>query len=281
LRLSLRKQLASVVDHGALAGTSDDDHPQYAKGAGAVVDNSIVRFDQTTGREIQDSNATLSDDGTLTVDGGVFENNPHVMRGAKVVIANPYSPKANTYKGQLHCHSTNSDGNDTPTELVTFYKNAGYHFVSITDHDVATPSPNVADILFIPGIEIAADVGTGYHIPVYNTTNIQAAKTGQGVLDGVLGLDGYANIAHPNYTAYPIPYGGLASLSSYYGIEVYNANCTNQTDDPAGYAENRWDELLTDGRKVFGFCQLMIIIKVQRLGKLMLDGYRYLLMTLA
>ena len=253
IETELKKTTGSVIDHGALAGTGDDDHPQYVKGAGAVVDNSIVRFDQTTGRDIQASNATLSDDGTLTVDGGVFENNPLVMRGAKVIITSPYSPKANVYKGQLHCHSTNSDGYDTPTELVTFYKDVGYHFVSITDHDVATPNPNVAGILFIPGIEIAADVGTTYHIPVYNVTNIQAGRTGQGVIDGTLGLGGLANIAHPNYMAYPIPYSDLASLSGYYGIEIFNANCTNMIDDPAGYAENRWDELLTDGRKVFGF----------------------------
>lgn len=242
-----------VTDHGALSGLADDDHPQYTKGAGTVVDNSIVRFDQTTGRQIQSSNATLSDDGTLTVDGGVFENNPPVMRGAKVVITNPYSPKANVYKGQMHCHSTNSDGSDTPTALVTFYKNVGYHFVSITDHDIATPDPGVSGVLFIPGIEIAPDIGTSYHIPVYNTTNVQNAKTGQGVIDGTLSLGAYANIAHPNYAAYPIPYSGLARLSGYYGIEIYNANCTNQVNDPAGYAENRWDELLTDGRKVFGF----------------------------
>lgn len=242
-----------VTDHGALSGLADDDHPQYTKGAGTVVDNSIVRFDQTTGRDIQGSNATISDDGSLTLDGGVFENAPLVMRGAKVVITNPYSPKANVYKGQMHCHSTNSDGSDTPTALVTFYKNAGYHFVSITDHDVATPDPGVSGVLFIPGIEIAPDIGTSYHIPVYNTTNVQNAKTGQGVIDGTLSLGAYVNIAHPNYAAYPIPYSGLARLSGYYGIEIYNANCTNQVNDPAGYAENRWDELLTDGRKVLGF----------------------------
>ena len=253
IETELKKTTGSVVDHGGLSGVGDDDHPQYTKGAGTVVDNSIVRFDQTTGRDIQGSNATISDDGSLTLDGGVFENAPLVMRGAKVVITNPYSPKANVYKGQMHCHSTNSDGVDTPTALVTFYKNAGYHFVSITDHDVATPDPGVSGVLFIPGIEIAPDIGTSYHIPVYNTTNVQNAKTGQGVIDGTLSLGAYVNIAHPNYAAYPIPYSGLARLSGYYGIEIYNANCTNMTDDPAGYAENRWDELLTDGRKVFGF----------------------------
>lgn len=255
IETELKKTTGSVIDHGALAGTGDDDHPQYTKGAGTVVDNSIVRFDQTTGREIQDSNATLSDDGTLTVDGGVFENNPPVMRGAKVVITNPYSPKANVYKGQMHCHSTGShDGGDTPTALLTFYKNAGYHFVSITDHDVATPDPGVSGVLFIPGIEITVGVGLDCHVPVYNVTNLQANKTAQGVIDGTVGLGGLANVAHPNYAGTPHSYRDLACLSDYIGIEIFNANVAYYpSPSQTGYAEDRWDELLTDGRKTFGF----------------------------
>lgn len=254
IETELKKTTGSVVDHGALAGTSDDDHPQYTKGAGTVVDNSIVRFDQTTGRDIQGSNATISDDGSLTLDGGVFENAPLVMRGAKVVITNPYSPKANVYKGQMHCHSTGSDGADTPTALVTFYKNAGYHFVSITDHDVATPDPGVSGVLFIPGVEITVGVGLDCHVPVYNVTNVQANKTAQGVIDGTVGLGGLANVAHPNYAGTPHSYRDLACLSDYIGIEIFNANVAYYpSPSQTGYAEDRWDELLTDGRKTFGF----------------------------
>ncbi|MEQ8173313.1 MAG: hypothetical protein ABRQ38_30795 [Candidatus Eremiobacterota bacterium] len=40
-----------------------------------------------------------------------------------IIVDNPYSPKLNSYKGQLHCHSINSDGNNTPGEVVAAYKN--------------------------------------------------------------------------------------------------------------------------------------------------------------
>ncbi len=39
------------------------------------------------------------------------------------------------YKGNMHCHSTLSDGKMTPEALKAFYKARGYHFLAITDHD--------------------------------------------------------------------------------------------------------------------------------------------------
>lgn len=38
------------------------------------------------------------------------------------------------YKGNLHTHTTLSDGRLTPEECVSLYKSKGYDFLSITDH---------------------------------------------------------------------------------------------------------------------------------------------------
>jgi len=40
------------------------------------------------------------------------------------------------YKGQLHCHSAWSDGNTLPELAIGWYKDHGYHFVSLSDHGV-------------------------------------------------------------------------------------------------------------------------------------------------
>jgi hypothetical protein len=37
-------------------------------------------------------------------------------------------------RGNLHCHSTGSDGTRTPAELGRAYREAGYDFIAITDH---------------------------------------------------------------------------------------------------------------------------------------------------
>jgi hypothetical protein len=39
------------------------------------------------------------------------------------------------FKGNMHCHSTCSDGKQTPEELKALYKAHGYSFLAITDHD--------------------------------------------------------------------------------------------------------------------------------------------------
>lgn len=41
----------------------------------------------------------------------------------------------NFYKGNMHCHSTMSDGSLTPNELKKEYKEQGYSFLAITDHE--------------------------------------------------------------------------------------------------------------------------------------------------
>ena len=43
--------------------------------------------------------------------------------------------KLNFYKGNMHCHSTLSDGKLSPSEIKDAYKKNGYSFIAITDHD--------------------------------------------------------------------------------------------------------------------------------------------------
>ncbi len=38
------------------------------------------------------------------------------------------------YKGNLHTHSTNSDGRLSPEEVIGLYREEGYDFLALTDH---------------------------------------------------------------------------------------------------------------------------------------------------
>ena len=42
------------------------------------------------------------------------------------------------YKGSLHAHTINSDGDSPPYDVLTWYKRHGYHFLAITDHNTLT-----------------------------------------------------------------------------------------------------------------------------------------------
>lgn len=64
-------------------------------------------------------------------------------------------------KGNLHAHTTFSDGRLTVEEVVTRYRDMGYDFLAITDHDdliqpdywVSLP-PSDDKIIILPGVEL-------------------------------------------------------------------------------------------------------------------------------
>ncbi|MCX7634595.1 MAG: PHP domain-containing protein [Syntrophales bacterium] len=72
-------------------------------------------------------------------------------------------------KGQLHIHTTFSDGVMTPQEVVTAYEKLGFDFIAITDHDhLLKPSYGDAiaalrtSLLIFTGIELTVHTHKGY-----------------------------------------------------------------------------------------------------------------------
>jgi len=59
------------------------------------------------------------------------------------------------YPCDLHCHTTRSDGNDSPEELIDAAALLGMHAIAITDHDIAPPR----EIGGIAAVEYAAERG--------------------------------------------------------------------------------------------------------------------------
>ncbi len=57
--------------------------------------------------------------------------------------------KKGFYKGNMHCHSSLSDGSLTPSELKRIYKEKGYSFLAITDHEKMVDNSYLDDENFI------------------------------------------------------------------------------------------------------------------------------------
>jgi len=55
----------------------------------------------------------------------------------------------NTYKANLHMHTTESDGRMTPEETKAYYKDHGYSIVAFTDHDIIAPHHYLNDENFL------------------------------------------------------------------------------------------------------------------------------------
>jgi len=78
------------------------------------------------------------------------------------------------YKVNLHCHTTISDGKQTPEEVKELFKSHGYSAVCFTDHEVLIPHHDLCDDDFIAlhGYEIAIKKDPAGHtanfMPVYH-----------------------------------------------------------------------------------------------------------------
>ena len=57
---------------------------------------------------------------------------------AVALTQTPRSAKGRWYKGNLHTHTLNSDGDSTPHEVATWYREHGYQFLVLTDHNHLT-----------------------------------------------------------------------------------------------------------------------------------------------
>jgi len=173
--------------------------------------------------------------------------------GAEAVITlqSPYVAKGSVFKGQMHTHSKCvggcSDGSQSPAEVAAAYRDAGYDFISITDHNTITPIPNVSGMLIIPGIEDTMATG---HLNRINAVS-PTVSTSQGVIDLALREGSFVVLNHPNwpggYPANPIwTDARLNSVSNYHGIEVWNSVVA-----PNQNAEGRIDRLLSEGKKFY------------------------------
>ena len=160
-----------------------------------------------------------------------------------IIIENPWESKESSYKGQLHCHTTNSDGADSPTAVVTAYKNADYDFCSITDHNYFTTDPSVSDILFIPGVEETYSWG---HMTATNVTAKASSTTPQEIIDDIIADGGIAGLAHPNYSV-GWSWSQVFWQEGYSFCEIYNSLVDSFVGEE-GYGEDKYDYLLSKGK---------------------------------
>ena len=60
-------------------------------------------------------------------------------------FADPFAAPGKWYKGNLHTHTTESDGALDPAEVVRRYREAQYDFLALTDHGRVTVAVTAGD----------------------------------------------------------------------------------------------------------------------------------------
>ena len=134
------------------------------------------------------------------------------------------------FKGNLHCHTTNSDGRLTPEECKAFYVSRGYDFLSITDHRKLSEATHMEDgMLILCGMEMDYNLpGEVIHLVGVGLNEEMAkhdvSRNPQTYINLVNRYGGKAILAHPAWSL-----NTVTTISGMYGLaaaEIYNSAST-------------------------------------------------------
>lgn len=171
-------------------------------------------------------------------------------------------------RGNLHAHTTRSDGRRPPQEVIRDYAARGYDFLMFSDHDVWTSPDDLAvldpcGMVLLPGNEITA--GGPHILHVSAGRKVAPHPRRQEVLTEISADPGsFSVVCHPNWlfrcpdTAPTRPpmhphviWTQLSEWVGYAGVEIYNGATARLDGSP--YATDVWDLLLSTDRCVWGF----------------------------
>ena len=170
-------------------------------------------------------------------------------------------------KGNTHTHTNLSDGDEYPQRVARWYRDHGYHFLVITDHDMITATlpldadGNRDDFIVIPGDEISLTFQKRQsHVCALNPKRPPAAQSGasmsetlQNAIDGALRAGALPVINHPN-RKWSINAEDMKALRGVHHFEVFNMQRESNNISAGGRmgGEELWDNLLSAGMTLFG-----------------------------
>ncbi|MEM7530752.1 MAG: CehA/McbA family metallohydrolase [Chloroflexota bacterium] len=156
----------------------------------------------------------------------------------------PFDKAGQFWKGNIHTHSTNSDGRVSPEEACQRYRNAGYDFISLTDHFLEnygypmsdTRAMRTDDFTTIIGAELhtgQTEMGSAWHILGVGLPLDFAPptpdETGSQLAARALEAGAYVAIAHPHW--YVLTHEDAISLGpDVHAVEVYNGISVDGND---------------------------------------------------
>lgn len=170
------------------------------------------------------------------------------------------------YRGNTHSHTTQSDGDSPPEVVARWYRDHGYAFLVLSDHNIFTDPRTLSHLvdstfLLIPGEELSSAFDSlpvhvnGLNIPGYVAPRRAPSLLGtvQANVDAVREVSGVPHINHPNFR-WALPAEILAQVRNDRLLEIFNAHplVHNQGGGGRPGLEAVWDDLLTRGLRIFG-----------------------------
>jgi len=200
-------------------------------------------------------------------------------------VASPVSAQR-WYKGNTHAHSLNSDGDVVVDEVVRWYREHGYHFTFVTEHEYFTDVAPLNAVLggaerflVIAGQEVTQRVADSTrrdgvrqaHVNALGTTRLVLPIGRQNIARGMSIAQTYARndsairaaggimqVNHPNFI-WSVPLEDMMNLPDGTLFEVwnghpivYNQGGTDSLGNVMLSTEARWDSVLSRGKLLYG-----------------------------
>lgn len=164
-----------------------------------------------------------------------------------------FEPGKLLLRGNLHTHTTASDGGASPCEAMAWYRSHGYDFLAITDHWLRVNEQPPDGLLLIPGIELdAVDPDQGmFHMVGLNVRSAPDRGVIRRVGDAISFIrddGGLAVLCHPYWCG--MASTAVAQAEGIFAVEVFNTTCEELI--AKGLAAVHWDDALAQGKRVWG-----------------------------
>ncbi len=187
---------------------------------------------------------------------------------AAMAMQSPPAAQSRWYKGNLHTHTINSDGDSAPDVVARWYKEQRYDFLALTDHNYFTDPQGLNSFLaakekflLLTGEEVTSRFESKpVHVNAFRLRSTiepqfgsNLADTLQKNVDIIRGHGAIPSLNHPNF-GWAVTPAELARINNLGLFEVYNGHPTTNEHGGGGAAglDEMWDHVLSSGKRMWG-----------------------------
>lgn len=177
------------------------------------------------------------------------------------MVSLPFDQPGRFFRGNLHTHSTRSDGRLEPAAVVAAYRERGYDFLALTDHflphfdfPITDTRPfRTDDFTTILGAELHGPIlknGQRWHIVAaglpLDFAHAGQDESGPSLAARAAAAGAFVGLAHPAW--YGVTAEDAATVQAAHAIEVFNSGHAMDSDRGDGWY--LCDLLLGQGRRL-------------------------------
>ncbi len=176
----------------------------------------------------------------------------------------PFRKPGQFYRGNLHTHSTVSDGELSPEEVVAAYRAQGYDFLALTDHFLPQYDFRITDTRAFRNAQFTTLLGAELHAPQTSAGRLwhivavglpldfappAPDETGPALAARAAAAGAFVGIAHPAW--YMLTLDDGLSIEAAHAVEVFNATAVWDNDRGDGWY--LCDSMLRQGKRMLAY----------------------------